>query len=179
MLCIQSNGSYGAFFYFEKTEQAILMPTRPSTNGTCRFRQLHFENEISHFNVFEFTVIETEMFEYLAKLRFMNADNRCIELRPETKFGAILPRRMIFNYLRLIRKEAKEITWQKKALKKSIAAAATAAMLCASTPSSGYGSATSSSRSSVVETSKTSITITLVDILKCKICIFLVLPYNK
>uniref|UniRef100_A0A914R646 Uncharacterized protein n=1 Tax=Panagrolaimus davidi TaxID=227884 RepID=A0A914R646_9BILA len=158
MLCIQSNGSYGAFFYFEKTEQALLMPTRPSSMNTCRFRKMNFENEINHFSVYEFTVIETEMFEYLAKLRFMNSDNRCIELRPETKFGAVLPRRIIFNYLRLIRKPPKPITWQKKSPKKGVAP-------CLSTTSSGYGSGTSSSRSSVVN-ANTSVPITLIDILK-------------
>ena len=160
MLCTKSNGTYSTFFTFEKSENSILMPTRPSTNGSCRFRRLFFENEINAFNVFEFTVIENEMFEYFAKLRFTNADNPCIELRPETKFGAVLPKRIIFSYLRICRKIPKPIQWQKPQKKQKTT-------MLGSEASSGYGSGTCSTRSSVVE-GNAYIVISIVDVLKCK-----------
>ncbi|KAE9552172.1 hypothetical protein FO519_004619 [Halicephalobus sp. NKZ332] len=51
---------------------------------------------------------------HLCREYYNTMDISMTELRPETKAGAVLPRRMIYNYLRYCMKKPKPITWQKK-----------------------------------------------------------------
>ena len=94
-----------------------------------------------------------------------------VELRPEAKFGAVLPRRMIYNFLRNSLKKPKPITWQKKPKKffmKSLPSGSSINPLqiqSENADNNECSSTTNSLKSMNVGKAK----ITIVDIFKCKL----------
>uniref|UniRef100_A0A7E4UZW8 Myb-like domain-containing protein n=1 Tax=Panagrellus redivivus TaxID=6233 RepID=A0A7E4UZW8_PANRE len=111
-----------AFFSFASAEKGIIMPSRPA--GINAQQGFHFKKcsvraiGPSWMNIFEFTVIEDQVFEYLFRMRVGNnsgADFR--ELRPVDDCGSIMPIRIVYDYLRLTRKTPRPATWVKNALK--------------------------------------------------------------
>uniref|UniRef100_A0A7E4ZQG7 SANT domain-containing protein n=1 Tax=Panagrellus redivivus TaxID=6233 RepID=A0A7E4ZQG7_PANRE len=113
----QQDAGFCAFFNFSGTEQAILMPARPA--GYHAINGFRFKRCDAKFlgtqaiRVFEFTVIEDTVFEYLTRMRYGNLNHTFSELRPVSKFGAVMPIRSLYNYLRLQRKEPKPLVWRK------------------------------------------------------------------
>lgn len=118
IFCTMLNGKYVTAFYSVGAETGVLMVKKSDgCLSKIRFRRFNIECNGLVFPCFTFTMVEQTPLEYLIHLRYSNFQPINL-MMPSTKIGALMPRRQIFDYLRIVRRIPKPITWVKKSNKR-------------------------------------------------------------